>query len=324
MWLALLCASSTFAAPTVSERAAARGFMVEGDRLRDARDLLSALQQYQAAHALMHVPTTGLAVAEVLTQLGQLVEAHSAAQEVLNMPVAKPEPAAFMKAREAAVALASTLAERVCTVYTHVLPAGQYSLEVDGVALSEQALTVPVKLNPGPHSLRVRAPGYVEQVRQLNLSEGMVQHVEVALKAVPLPAAAEPSPRLNVANSAYPSDLDRERQSGRIRGFIGLGVGGFSLAVGLISGAVSWNQTSELKRHCDADHGCPAAFGSDLQTANTLGHVANIAVPLGLIGIAYGMYELLSLPEAARETSRTALNIDIDIAPNGVVVRGRL
>jgi hypothetical protein len=211
----------------------------------------------------------------------------------------------------------------VCTLYTHVQPAAApYSLEVDGIALPDAALSVPVKLNPGPHSLRVRAPGYVEQTRQLNLPEGLVQHVEVALRAVPLPAAAEASPALSVANAAYPSDLDRERQSGRVRGFVGLGVGGLSLAVGLITGAVSWNQTSELKRHCDSGHPCPAALSSDLQTANTLGHVANVSVPLGLIGIAYGLYELLTLPEAAPAASQAALTIDV--MPNGVVLRGRL
>lgn len=320
LWLVLLWASSASAAPTASERDTARGFMIEGDRLRDARDLLGALQQYQAAHALMHVPTTGLAVAEVLTQLGQLVEAQTAVQEVIGLPVAKSEPAAFLKAREAALVLATTLSDRVCTLYTHVQPAAaQYNLEIDGVALPDAAVTVPVKLNPGPHTLRVRAPGYLEQTRQLNLPEGLVQHVEVALHALQLPAAVEPSANLSVANTAYPSDLDRERKTGRVRGFIGLGVGGFSLAVGLIAGAVSWNQTSELKRHCDAEHPCPAALSGDLQTANTLGHVANVSVPLGLIGIAYGLYELLTLPEAAPQAA-----LNIDLAPNGVVLRGRL
>jgi hypothetical protein len=225
-----------------------------------------------------------------------------------------------VKAREAAVALASTLSERVCTLYTHVQPvAAQYSVEIDDVAVPADVLTVPVKLNPGPHSLRVRAPGYVEQTRQLTMPEGMAQHVEVLLEAVLPMAAAEPSVPPPASSAAYAAELDGERQSGRVRGFIGLGVGGFSLAAGLIAGAVSWDQTSELKHHCDAD-GCPASFRNDLQTANTLGHVANISVPLGLIGIAYGLYELLSLPEAA--ASHAALNIDV--APNGVVVRGRL
>jgi hypothetical protein len=94
------------------------------------------------------------------------------------------------------------------------------------------------------------------------------------------------------------------------------------LVVGIVTGAISWSQTADIKHHCASDDSCAAALGGDLHSANTLGNIANVTVPLGLIGIGYGLYELLTLPSASTPTSQAALRIDF--APNAVRVWGRL
>lgn len=320
-WLILLWTAAASAAPSATERETARGFMIAGDKLREAGDLSSALQRYQAAHALMHVPTTGLAVAETLAQLGQLIEAQGALQELHNMAPAPAEPAAFTKARDAAIVLAAALAQRICTLYARVQPiAAQYSLVLDDATLSQGALSAPIKLNPGVHTLRVRAPGYVEQATELKLQDGAVQQVDFELEVLPL-SAAEPIAPSVVAHAAAPTPRDHERHSGRVRGLIGLGAGGLSLMVGVISGAVSWSQAADIRRHCGPDSACDAALRGELKVANTLGNIANVSVPLGVVGIAYGLYELLTLPEHT-PVSQSAWQIDV--APNGVLVRGHL
>jgi hypothetical protein len=44
--------------------------MDEGERMRAAGDLRGALTRFKAAHAILHIPTTGLQLARVHTGLG--------------------------------------------------------------------------------------------------------------------------------------------------------------------------------------------------------------------------------------------------------------
>jgi hypothetical protein len=337
VWLVMSWTAAASAAPGPAERETARSLMVEGDRLLDAGDVAAALQRYQTAHALMRVPTTGLAVARAQAQLGMLVEARGTALEVTSLEGASSEPAVFDGARRAAAALASSLEPRVCTLRTRVKPSSaQYSLQIDEVLLPEAARAVAFKTNPGLHRLRVRAPGFREQTRQVSLREGASE--EVAFELVPEPtreqAPETPQQAAPVASelaivqasagqAAYSAPLDGKRDSGRVRGIVGLSIGGAALAAGMVTGVLSWTQAANIRQqHCAVDNGCDPGQRDALQRANTLGHVANIALPLGAIGIAYGLYELLTLPAAplSAETSRLRL----ELAPDSVVLRGVL
>lgn len=324
-----LCAATAFAAPSASERETARSLMQDGDRLLAAGDPANALKCYQAAHAIMHVPTTGAAVAKTQAQLGQLVEARSSALDVLSIPTAYGEPAVFGQARDAAAALARSLESRVCALKTRVLPeTAEYSLQIDDVALPKAARTAPFRTNPGSHTVRVRAPGYQAQSREIYLREGADQVLEIKLlpevlrESRPQPEAAAPM-QLSAGQAAYSREQqDDARQGGRIRGWIGLSVGAASLAVGVVSGYLSWSQTSDIMRFCGADYRCDPSQESALRRANTLAIVADVTVPLGVVGLAYGLYELLTLPDAPTEAAHAGLRLDI--LPNGVVLRGRL
>src|SRR5262245_28279562 len=75
--------STAWAQPSPSQRETARDLMKQGDDRFAAGDYAHALEAYRAAHALVAVPTTGLAVAQAQEKLGHLVEAHDAAIEVM-------------------------------------------------------------------------------------------------------------------------------------------------------------------------------------------------------------------------------------------------
>ena len=98
--LVLACAARTLAAPSPAERETARSLMVDGDRLRSAGDLQSALARYQAAHAIMNVPTTGLALAETQAALGLLVEARGRHHPVHQSDLARARRAESRPAQE--------------------------------------------------------------------------------------------------------------------------------------------------------------------------------------------------------------------------------
>ena len=50
--------------------------MKQGDNKSASKDFAGALKDYQAAHAIMHAPTTGLALAKTQIEQGLLVEAR--------------------------------------------------------------------------------------------------------------------------------------------------------------------------------------------------------------------------------------------------------
>lgn len=301
--------------------------MDEGDRLVSEGELKAALARYESAHAIMHVPTTGLSLARVQAQLGMLVEARSTAMEVINLPAAKSEPKVFSEARRAAGALATELEPRVPSIKTVVTPAEVvYAVNIDGVALPSEARLVAFRTNPGLHNVRIEAPGYAPQTRQVTLGEGQVETLTVDL----LPPAAElaPPPAV-VASAAAPApvvvaqpELVDPAAPARTRGIVGLSVGGALLIAGTVTGVVSLVKASHEKETCPDNH-CNTSQSDALSSANTLANVANVCVPLGLLGIGYGLYELLTLPSSPSSAARSR-GVDLAFTGTGAVVRGSL
>jgi hypothetical protein len=320
-----LASAIAAAQPTASERETARNAMDEGDRLRSAGDLQAALVRYRAAHELMRVPTTGIEVARTQAQLGLLVEARSSAIDTANLPVDAAEPGVFGEARKAAAQLAAELGPKVPSITTVVRPTGLgYTLTIDGVKLPSQARTLAFKTDPGEHEIAVRAPGYKPAVEQVLLKEGEQQTLELTLEldaaGAPAPVAAAAASTIKPASAAIEAEPESaeasSRDAGRLRGYIGLGVGGAVFTAGAITGIMSLVQTHDVKRECTGDM-CPVSAKQRLDRANTLANVANVAIPLGLIGIAYGVYELLTLPAAEPASASARSDFQVQVSARG-------
>ena len=313
--------------PSPPERETARALMSEGDRLRAAGDLRAALTRYQAAHAIVHAPTTGLDLARVQAQLGLLVEARSTASEVIHHPVAPGEPAVFGAARRDAIALANELESRVPALKADVQPSGaQATVSIDGVTLPAEIGSLPYKVNPGPHSLRVDAPGYVTAHRQVSLNDGETQTVSILLTPQPTAAVAQEvassTGSLVTASSAgRDQDIEGRRDAARLRGVIGLGIGGAALIAGTVTGIMTLSMGADVKESCMSNLCDPSQRGT-LSTANTLANVSNITLPIGIIGIAYGLYELLTMPSAPAK--ERASGVQLQFTGTGAVLRGSL
>jgi hypothetical protein len=319
------------ATPSAAERETARSLMDEGDQLVARGDLKAALTRYESAHAIMHVPTTGLSLARVQAQLGMLVEARSTAMEVINLPVAGAEPKVFTEARREAGALATNLEPRVPSIKAAVTPADvDFTLNIDGVSLPAEARLVAFRTNPGLHTVRIEAPGHVTQTKQVTLVEGQLETVQFALQPLAAeaaaPAVAAATPASAVAPVATPVVAAPERvdpaAGGRTRGIVALSAGGALLVAGTITGVLSIVKTSEEKDTCPGGH-CEKSQSGALSTANSLANVANVCVPLGLLGVGYGLYELLTLPSSAPAQARRH-GVRVSFTGTGAVLRGSL
>ncbi len=115
-----LAACLAIAAPAFAQSAAdretARSLMDQGDDLRSKGDLKAALQRFQAATEIMHVPTTAIEVARTQASLGLLVEARDTLAQIMSSVPARGEPPQFRDARLEAQKLDASLEPRVPTV----------------------------------------------------------------------------------------------------------------------------------------------------------------------------------------------------------------
>lgn len=203
----LSAASEAIAEPTSADKETARHLLKEGDEKFEARDFAGALKAYQAAHAIMQVPTTGLSLAKAQIERGLLVEARDTLLQVARSTKEPGETPAFSRARDEATALAQRLAERIpsLTLVVEGAPSdASVDVAIDGVAVPEAASGAPRKVNPGAHALTAYAKGFKPVSRSVNLREG--DNEKVALKLVagegaPPPIAAGSSTRLSVKSA---------------------------------------------------------------------------------------------------------------------------
>src|SRR5260221_13091450 len=102
-----------WADPTAADRETARGLMKQGTAARDAGHLDEALKNFEAADAIMRVPTTAYEVAKTRAALGKLIEARDGALSIARSSAQPNEPAPFAEARTAAQKLSDDLEGRI-------------------------------------------------------------------------------------------------------------------------------------------------------------------------------------------------------------------
>ena len=221
-------------AQTPEDRESARRLFDDGKSRRDRGDAAGALESFRAADALMHVPTTKLAVARAYLALGTLVEARDAALAVAQIPVAASgEPAPFTDARAAAARLAAEIAERIPSIAITLDGAPPDSLSIDGVVVPHEAWGAPRRVNPGKHTV-VAKRGPREVTGQVVVAER--DSASITLETSALAGGPAPEPLREAPPPPPPPAL---RPLGPLF-WIGAGVGAAGLAVGTVAGAISW------------------------------------------------------------------------------------
>jgi hypothetical protein len=299
----VLAPALSSAQQTATDRETARTLMDKGDTALGRGDAAEALRSYEAAHAIMNVPTTGLAVAQAQVALGKLVEARDTALAVARLSRAPREAAAFAKARADAERLAEGLAPRIpsLTVTIEMTPPGDAQVRIDGDPLVKAGLGIPRKVNPGRHVVTAEAQGYREARAEVELAEGASESIVLRLERLeraPAPTAAAPASPPREPDAPEPATTSPLV-------YVGFGVGAVGIAVGSITGFMSLSKTSSVKSSC-TDGVCPPAKEDDLSSAKTLANISNVGFAVGLVGIGLGVYGLMSSPSEKEPQARSA------------------
>lgn len=314
----LVSTSGALAQPTGSERETARSLMDEGDRLLAASDFAGALTRYQAAHQIMGVPTTGIEVARTREKLGLLVEARAVALEVAHSPAAPKEPSVFGDARAQAAELAQQLEGRIPSVVITVQPPGVSPLtaKLDATHLPEATLGLPIKVNPGEHTLEVTADGYLTESVTFSVAEREQRDLVLTLTpAQPTVSTdgASGTPDLSTTNADAMVDEAPSSRSYTAT-YIAFGVAGVAGLVGGGAGVYSLMKTSDAKNFCDGNS-CAESARPLTEDANTYAWVANVGFGVAVLAAGYGVYTLLSQPSGSAQPKPSAEGLALTVGP---------
>lgn len=180
------------------------------------------------------------------------------------------------------------------------------TVERDGVALGAVSYGIATPVDPGSHTLVVKAPGRDDETVTVALAEGETRQVQLALGRPGRSSAAAPK-RAEARSGTSPLV------------WVGFGVGAAGLAVGSVTGLMAIGRANDAERACPGGN-CPDRASLDaVEDGRTLGTVSTIAFVAGGAGIAFGAAMLLFAPSPAK---KEAASVRVHVAPSGVVLRG--
>lgn len=284
-------------AQTDEERDQARQLMDQGDELAEKKMHIEALGAYQKAHAIMHVPTTGIEVVRMLLSLGRLIEAKQVCAEVVGLPVQPEEPTAFADARRDADKLASDLEARIPRLSVRLPPNSK--LYIDGAEHPEVSDSEPFAIDPGPHALEARS-AIKSVTKHIRIEEREEKQVDLTS---PKPRRATPPPKRPAPVAAPLSESGGNTT--RILGWTGIGIGGAGIIFGTVTGALAMGKRSDLDDAGCVDGSCPPGRADDVDTYNRLRTFSSVGLIGGAVFATAGALLLGFGGDSSSRTGRT-------------------
>jgi hypothetical protein len=187
-FLVLVSHGPAIAVEISSPEAQANARLEAGNERLDSGDIAGAITEYRAGFALFPRATFLFNIGIAELRRGHLVEAAEALQAVQNRPEATPEVIGL--AREQLTRLDQKLT-RLELVRDPLGPLIDGALvDVDGRARGTLPLAHPLRLPPGPHTVRVTKPGRSMFERQISTVAGGHLILPISLPTPPPPAAS--------------------------------------------------------------------------------------------------------------------------------------
>ena len=277
--LVLSFARVLLAEPSAAQKETARSLMNEGRGLREQRDLPGALARFQAAHAIMGVPTTGFELARAQADLTLLVEARNTIRQILATPPEAGEPAPFQEARTKAEALDAELESRIASLHFVLLgvpPGSLMSLTVDGEVVAPAAVGMPFRLNPGEHRIEAKAPR-----ASANSSVTVAEHDTIDVNLDFEPDATSPEMPHRGARAAAGDGLPALVYAAG-------GVAAAGLLVGTVTGVMALSKKHDAQAGCRAGQ-CPPSTWPDLDSAHSLATVSSVGFIVAGVSMGVGV-----------------------------------
>lgn len=292
--LCLICCASRASAGD----AAAEALFRAGRQAADQKDWKTACARFEESNRLEPASGTVFNLANCREQLGELASAWQRYLEVKD----KLEPGDSRL--EIVTERIANLEKRLpkLTLESDGSIANLVVLR-DGKEVGAATFGVALPVDPGTHSIVVRAPGRSDNVLSVELAEGEQRSLKLEPGA-PLDVA---KPAAESAPPPAPRATPRETSSStRTAGFVIGGVGAAGLVTSLVTGALVLSKKSTVDDECSNKVCSPAGVeaGEDGALFST---VSTVAFAVGAVGLGVGTYLVLSSDDSGEEQSRLEL-----------------
>jgi hypothetical protein len=305
------------AEPSGADRTTARALAAEGYEALERHDYKIAEDRFRRADALVHAPTIVVDRARALVGLGRLVEAFEAYQLVLREGVPATAPASWKQAQVDAGKEVNGVERRLAWLVLRVEGPSDPRVTIDGVAVPNASLGARRAIDPGRHSIRVTADGFVSAGRSVTLSEAQEQELTIQLEAPPQVDLQE-----TPADAAAPAEAEHRRSD--LPMWIAFGAGGAGIVFGSVTGIIALNKHGKLEDECKLGpekNDCPPAQEDELSSYHTFATLSSVGFGVGLAGAATGVILLLTNKGSAPTT--TGAGITPRIGLGSVALEGR-
>jgi hypothetical protein len=243
-------------------------------KLYNASQPEQALALFRELVGVTGSPNARLYVGLCLEQLGRSVDAYHELTRTAKEASLRPE-SKYDRTREAALLELGALEARVgkLVVTLPEVPPG-YAVAIDGRALDEREVGVPVVLAPGTHRVEATAPGRLPAVRETRVDGGETRTMTLGF------AGSE----VARTGSDRPSGTPLARIAGY--GLAGVAVAGFSMFA--IGGLAARSKYGSLEDRCGGSRCTDPNVQSDIDSGKAFQTVANVGLAMGLVGGTLG------------------------------------
>jgi hypothetical protein len=280
------------AAAQSNDAAAAEVLFTEGRKALDAKQYDEACRKFAESERLEPAVGTLMNLATCEEKLGKLASAWQHWKEAIALLRKDDDRVSFARGRVEEL-------EKKLPRLTVVLEAGgDARVFRDEVELGPPSRGVGLPVDPGPHSITVRAPGRLASTVTVSIAEGEQKRVEVRAGAVD-PAAGAGT---------------RSRTLGWVVG----GVGVVGIGVGAATSVILSGKKSTVETECPNNVCTPAGLDA-ANSGKSLLVVNAVAWAVGAVGLGVGAYLLLA-PGPRPVT--TGLAVSADSRGAGLSYRG--
>jgi hypothetical protein len=180
-------------------------------------------------------------------------------------------------------------------------------VQLDGVALGASSVGVPVPLDPGPHSVSAKAPGYLPFNQTVSIAENEAKTVSISLPLAPVIEA--PAPRGAGAGASL------DKPAPKLLPYVIGGAGIASLIGSGVFFGLRQSALGNLEAKCGPNRdACPASAAGEYSNLKLYNATAQIALGVGVASLGTAV-TLWVLQRRAARVSGVGL---LPSAPNAV------
>jgi hypothetical protein len=168
-------------------------------------------------------------------------------------------------------------------------PGTKLAITIDEEPVSEAIVDTNRRIDPGTHTIAVRAEGFFPSSVTQSLEESETKSVAVELRR-------DPEARLAARAVAAPRSADAPvttESSSKVPAIIAFGVAAAGLGVGIYAATVVNEKASVLSSRCDANRVCPTELQGEIGAAKRWATVSTAGFIGAGAGIATGVVLLL-------------------------------